>query len=403
MINKMTPTKKTFLTILALYISVGFILPWFYFFQFGLILNYTDTLELNYFNKAISLNLISIMLSAFLIYLTPSKSYQLKVYPDVDNIIKLTIFFYIVSISLWYFCGGFDGVLQGGQHVYLIHYLNYFLNPLFLLAFIVLLQNKTFLFKLIITISYLVLITLQGSRAGVFLLVLIFLYGYSFEAFNYIAMRYKKILKVLILLSPLIYLMATKLRGGGGFEGGLRGLFDFIVVRLSLIELSAIPIKCLDTNLCNLDFFYQKYSISNQLHLILNAAIPSDFFDFDIMPNNYYQYIFLDKSESYVRNNYMSMNMSLPTYLYLYFGNWAMLIVPFSIFLYYLIVNFFRNNPLVFLALIICFYELLLYFDFVMIFKTLLSSLLTGVMIKLIRKARIYSIVLNGSAKDGRA
>ena len=126
--------------------------------------------------------------------------------------------------------------------------------------------------------------------------------------------------------------------------------------------------------------------------------MPGQIFDFDVMPNNYYRAMFLGYSESFVFDNYMSVNLTLPIYLYMKYSYFSIIISIFYILGFYKLVLFLKRYPLLVIMFLSVFYNILYFFDWNMVFSQLCISFLTITFLKifvLFRNAIYTDIIKN--------
>lgn len=367
--------KKAFIAILIFYLVFHFIIPEIYFAFFGPVHIYSELQDQAASNKVFWLNAISVLGTILLLVILPFKNYQV---PTAIKSTAATELFYIsiaYSVLFLIVAGGFSGFASGAFAGSLFNYASLFLNTGTLLICAIFLQEKKVKIIQMILI-FITVMTLSGSRSGVVLLILIFLSGAGFYSFNRYKKGIKRVMVYFLIASPILFVFATQLRNG--LSGINLNLLSYLIVgRLSCIELGMIPVHYMDAQSLDFSLFYEKYGFIHQVKLIIDSLIPGDVFGFDVMPNQYYRQIFFGQSEGYVIENYMSINITFPVYLYLFFGYWA---VPFTVifllaFFYFLYIN--KRNPYIFLLFIPCLYNILLFFDWVMIFNEFFVSLLT--------------------------
>jgi hypothetical protein len=234
---------------------------------------------------------------------------------------------------------------------------------------------------ILLIVLYVIVNTVGGSRGAIVSIALIFVYGFSYKSFDLHRRDIFRFLKYLLLASPVVFYFATKIRDPN-LEFDLHNLADQIVGRVSAIELGMIPVYHIDDGAADLSLFYEKYSFLNQIKLILDSMIPGQIFEFDVMPNNYFRAIFFGYSNEYVFENYQSINITFPVYLYAYFGWWAIPVGSSFLVSYFLLIRALKSSPYIGLILISTLYQILIYFDWVMIFTQVYSGLLTVLTLK---------------------
>lgn len=112
--------------------------------------------------------------------------------------------------------------------------------------------------------------------------------------------------------------------------------------------------------------------------MAVNAISPIDPFDYDVAPNQYYRVVFLDASDLYVLDSYWSINLTLPVYFVLitnvFFG--VLISIIFIAFIYKLWIKY-SSNFYVFILIIISLYDIVYFFDWVMVVQNMFSVFLT--------------------------
>jgi hypothetical protein len=208
-----------------------------------------------------------------------------------------------------------------------------------------------------------------------------FLVGIAFENFSFYKKKILTFLKFAVVVSPILFVYATQIRYGADYID-YKTIGNLIMGRVSFVELGMIPIHYYDTGDLDLSLFYEKYGIIHQTKLILDSLIPGDVFGFDVMPNNYYRSIFLGYSEDFVIDNYMSMNITLPVYFYMFMGYFGSLFTYLYMLGYYSVCKLLKKSPFLVLLLLSTLYETLVYFDWVMVFSQFFIGLLTIIVLK---------------------
>ncbi|MES2590485.1 MAG: hypothetical protein V4608_01285 [Bacteroidota bacterium] len=367
--------KKSFIAILIFYITFHFLIPEIYYLFFEETHIYSAIVDKAASNKAFFINMFSIVGTIGLILAFPFKDN--KIQPVIKSLAASELYYFSILYGLLYLLvsGGFKGILSGVLSGSLYNYINLFLNPMVLLTCALFLQVKR-VNIFIMVLLYLIVVTISGSRSGIIGVLLLFLSGLGFYNFYTYKNKLKMILYFFLLLSPFIFIFATQLRyGSSGLE--FQTLFSKIIGRVSLIETSMIPVHFKDLNDIHLKLFYEKYGIINQLKVIIDSTIPGEIFNNDVFPNQYYRAIFLGRPETFVVENYMSINMSLPVFFYLCYGYWGIPITILFLFLFFYFMYKYRTNAynnILFLPLL---YQMLIYFDWVMVFNQLFTTVLT--------------------------
>lgn len=371
--------KKAIIGIILYFLVIHIILPaLFYWYKDEVFPIYNTFLDMPAFIKAGGLIVVSFSLSLLVLLCLPKGK---TIVPKLNTTAITSLFYFSVLFKLFTFFlyGGYSGLLAGEGAGKINTYIAIFLNPFTLLLILFFGQSKkSSLIKPII--FYVISVTISGSRSGVLSVFFVFFIGLAFDSFYYYKSKIIKFLKYSLILSPVLYVFATQSRSGSTIDYSL--LQYAIVGRMSTVETAMYPVYYKDNNL-DMSLFEEKYNIGNQFKLILDAFLPGQFFDFDISPNNYYRAIFMDASLSYVRENYMSINMTLPVYLYVKYSYFCVLLTVVYIIGFYYLIDYLRKSPLVAIAFLSCFYSMIFYFDWLMSFTELYSALLTVLTVKL--------------------
>src|SRR5690606_33644835 len=89
----------------------------------------------------------------------------------------------LFKLVLFYYAGGFSGVLAGKLDGTLAKYISLFLDPFLLLLAVLFVQtNRTRVIMAVL--FYIISVTLSGSRSGILAVFFVFLIGYAFSAFH---------------------------------------------------------------------------------------------------------------------------------------------------------------------------------------------------------------------------
>lgn len=371
--------KKAIIGIILYFLTIHVVLPaLFYWYKGGVFPIYNTFLDMPAYTKAGLLIFISFSISLLVLLFLPKGK---TIVPKLNTTAITSLFYFSVLFKLFtfYLYGGYSGLLAGDGAGKINTYIAIFLNPFTLLLILFFGQSKkSSLIKPII--FYIISVTLSGSRSGILSVFFVFFIGLAFDSFSFYKNKIIKFLKYSLILSPMLYVFATQTRNGSTVDYSF--LQYAIVGRMSTIETAMYPVYYKDNNL-DMNLFNEKYSVVNQFKLILDAFLPGQFFDFDISPNNYYRAMFMDASLNYVRENYMSINMTLPVYLYVKYGYFCVFLTVIYIIGFYRLINYLKENPLIVIALLSCFYSMIYYFDWLMTFTELYSALLTVCTVKL--------------------
>jgi hypothetical protein len=384
--------KKALIGILFYFIILHVLIPIvFYLFKGDVIPVYSSFFYQESFIKAFFLIVFSFGISLSVLFLLPEGK---VITPLINNTSITRLFYFSVLFKLFtfYLYGGYQGLLSGEAAGKINTYIAIFLNPFTLLLIVFFGQSKRS--SLIMpVIFYILSATLSGSRSGILAVFFIFFIGYAYKSFIFYKVRLLRFLKYTFIFSPILYVLASQVRDSSLIDYSF--LQYQIVGRMSTLETAMHPIYYKDNNL-DLTLFNEKYGLINQFKLVLDSFIPGQIFEFDISPNNYYRSIFFDTSLTYVRENYMSINMTLPVYLYMKYGYFCIPLTVVYIFAFYILLIYLRRSPLISIALLSCFYNIIFYFDWVMTFTELYSALLTVLTVKFY--LHIRRLLINSSS-----
>lgn len=392
--------KKAIIALIIYVLTIHVVLPGLFYLYTGLIIPiYSSLLDIHSFVKAGIIISVSLIISVILLCF-------FKKDQPIKPIIKgapVAVLFYgsvIFQLLIFYITGGFGAILAGEANGTLFKYISLFLNPYVLLLVLIFGQEKKIkILKAIV--FYIIAITLSGSRSGILTVFFIFFIGLAFETLKFYEKKVIKFLKYTLILAPLLYVFATQIRNTNSTTD-YSFLKYAIAGRMSTLETAMLPVYYYDNKL-DLNLFYEKYSFINQLKLVVDGFIPGQIFDYDVMPNNYFRAIFTGYSIPFVQENYVSINITLPIYLYLKYNYWGILFTVFYIVGFYLILRFFKRSPLIVIVLLSGFYNILYFFDWVMVFNQFYAGLLTLLFIKLylfFRKLFLQIIKLNANTSE---
>jgi len=372
--------KKSIIAIILYFLTIHLILPGIYYLIFGFTPIYSDVVDLPALLKSFFLIFSSISFALLLLFLIPGKKDEIEPSINGKPVSELFYFSIFLKLGIFYYYGGFSGVIGGEANGGLGNYVSLFFNP-FLLLLVLLFAQKKRSSSILAVLFYIIATTLSGSRSGILSIVFVFFIGYSFVAFKQYKKRLYWFLMIGLSMAPLVFIFATNLRGYTD-SISISMIADQIAGRMSVLETSMLPIHFLDNNL-NMDLFYEKYSFINQFKLSLDSIVPGQLFAFDVMPNNYYRAMFMGYEQSFVFENYMSINLTLPVYLYLKYSYLSLILTPLYVLGFYKITTFFKKYPLVVILILSVFYYLLYFFDWVFIFTQLYKSILTLMFLKI--------------------
>ncbi|MGE6353885.1 hypothetical protein ACQKCJ_08385 [Flavobacterium sp. NPDC079362] len=381
--------KKAVIAIIWYVIILHILIPYLYYFIVGFTPVYSDIIDYPSLNKSTLIIIVPLIISVFGLKLISAKHEFVMPIVDGRPINFLYYFSVVFKLVTFYMTGGFEGMLSGENSGSLSNYISLFLNPFTLLLLLLFVQKRksNVIFAIFF---YVVCVSLSGSRSGIISIFFVLFIGMAFEVFKYYKVKIQNFLKFGMLLAPILFVYVTISRGFDEIVG-----FDFImnqiIGRISTLETSMLPLYYQSHNL-DLTLFYSKYDFWNQLKLSIDTLLPGQIFEFDVMPNNYYRAIFMGYSESFVFENYMSVNLTLPIYLYLKYGYLGLFFTVLYIVGFYKLLVIFRNKPFVIIALLSTFYNLIYFFDWVMVVITLYSSFLTILFVKMF--IPVYKIIV---------
>jgi len=381
--------KYTFYLLMSFYFIFHFLFPVFYYFIYGFNSSYNSI----YFDKAslfkgVSLNFLSLLIGTIFIRYIPtniisnsnSKKYRSKLY-----LISAIIFSFGAIISKGSYADSLKSLHQPSS---ILIWGNMFINLDFYFLFSLV---SAIDFLAAIQIIYVIKCMLGASRSASLSLTLFLIYSFWSQNVKIYLKKYLLYLVVAISLTFFTFNWATSIRSQFFTEGTSisekfissfkqsEAMRSRILGRISFLEISMLPILHKDHNLPNLQIFYEKYSIFNQFKLIINNIVPGNAYPDDALPNQYYRSAFLNMPLQIAKENYTSINMTIPVYFYMYCNFWtAVFITGFIIWIYYVFtLNVFRFHPLAGSIFIYFFYSYFLsYFDFVSLIKFLVIGFL---------------------------
>lgn len=370
--------KKSIIAILIYFSVLHVLIPAAYYSFYGFTPIYSSLINIPILIKCFLLIIVPVLISIIVLHFLPNKN---SIAPNIDGkpITELFYFSILFKSIVFYYSGGFSAIINGGTNGTFGNYFSIFFNPFILLLVLLFVQKKKTNIILAV-LFYVISITLSGSRSGILAIFFVFLIGYSFQTFTMYKHKLYSFLKYGLIVSPFLFIFATSVRGIDSLDKTI--LVNLIVGRMSSLETSMMPVYFLDSGL-DLELFYEKFSFWHQFKLILDSFIPGQIFDFDVMPNNYYRAIFMGMSRSFVIENYMSINLTLPIYLYLKYSYLSIALSVFYILGFYKIVLFFKEYPLFVIVILSGFYNVIYFFDWVMVFTQLYTGLLTILFLKM--------------------
>lgn len=372
--------KNSIIAIVLYFLVLHVFIPGSYYLFNGFRPIYSDFADLPALIKSFFLIVVPLLVSVIILLFIPKRDDIIS--PNIDGR-PITFLFYfsvLFKLAVVYITGGFAAAINGELNGTLANYISIFLNPFTLLLVMLFVQKKRS--NIILAVLFYVLsVTLSGSRSGIISMFFVFFIGFSFVAFKDYKKKLFVFLKYGMLVTPVIFVLATRMRDAE-YDLSMDFLLDQIFGRMSTLETSMLPVHYYDNNL-DLEIFYDKYSVWNQLKLGMDAILPGQIFEFDVMPNNYYRFFFLGYDQEFVFENYMSVNLTLPIYLYMKYHYLSGILTVLYILGFYKLVICFKKYPLFVIVLLGVFYNVIYFFDWVMVFTQFYTSLLTIVTLKL--------------------
>ena len=355
--------RRLFSVLLIFFLLFHFLLPSLYFICFDFVNLYSDVQGY----AGMVVNVIAILGALVIIQHLPSK--EKAVVASYNHLLS----FFIISIFIFIYKfisgGGYVGMLTGNTNGTWISFLSLFFNmsTAFLLMMCLQKDIKHIYFLLCL---YVILLTYTGSRSAIIIILFLLFYLPLFSNYEKVGRKIKHIFIVLAIVSPLCFKYATSIRS----EIDKELLGKIIIGRISLVELSMIPLKSYEDGSMDATVFNEKYSSNSQIRQVLNVILPIDPFPYDVNPNQYFRQIFLGASESSILSSYMSMNMTLPVYFILK-TNYVIGIIITILFLSFLFCFWikFASNKYIFFSILFSLYDILYYFDWVMIVQHIFS------------------------------
>lgn len=371
--------KKSIIAIIVYFLLLHVLLPGAYYVYNGFIPIYSDFVSYPALIKSFFLISIPLIVSLLILLLLPKLEDVIA--PNIEGKPVTFLFYFsiLLKLGILFSTGGFASVLEGEANGTFSNYISLFFNPFTLLLVLLFVQKKRS--NIIMAVFfYVISVTLSGSRSGIITIFFVFFIGFTFEAFKIYQKKLFRFLKYGLFLTPFVFVFATRQRGIDEVFS-LEYIINLIAGRMSVLETSMLPVHYYDTNM-NLDLFYEKYSFIHQLKLIIDGFIPGQIFEFDVMPNNYYRAMFLEYQQEFVFQNYMSINLTLPIYLYLKYSYLSVLLCIMFIVGFYKLVISLKRYPLLVIMIFSAFYDMLYFFDWVMVFSQLYISFLTITFLK---------------------
>ena len=372
--------KRVYVGLLLFYLVLHFVFPLIYYSIYGFFTIYSDQEYNLSVLKGVALNFIAVGGAIFCIRFLPERRKLIQ--PRFNHGFSFLMIAAVILVVGIIQAGGYEGILEGKQHGALTSYLSLIFDSTTALVLFVLFQKKIN-YPIVILLGYILLMTLTGSRSAIILVVLIGLMGPAFQNGLEIKKKIWRFASFIGILSPFLFYYATSVRQ----EVDTALLYQLIIGRISMVESSAIPIEGKDKKLMDTELFSRKYGFVNQIKQSANEISPIDPFEHDINPNQYYRAIFKGAREENAGLSYMSMNMTLPVYLYMktnfFFA--SVLSIAFLTLLYYCWIRN-SNNIYILILVMLNIYYILQYFDWVMLTAGFFRTYLTILTLKLFEK-----------------
>ena len=352
--------KKSYILLLLFFLLFHFIFPLICKFVWLEDITIYSDMELTY--TGFYVNLLVLIIVIFLINKTKVQDFK-QIKPCCSYAHYYYWLSFIISIARFISIGGFEGTISGAGSGAILSFLGIFFQLGYGLFFVILFSKKQININIYIY-SYIVAATLMGSRSAIISVLLLYLYLPFFTNSHLYKKKMKKTLKLLAVISPLLFISATLIRTEINWDI----IGRMIVGRISMIEISSIPLDVFDKNDFNNTQFIEKYGLVNQFEQSVNGILPIDLFKSDVTPNQYYRNIFLGYSEDFVQSVYTSMNLTFPVYWILLWGYSIGIIVSILLlYLQYKMLYRFKNNRYLFITSLCLVYETLYFFDIPMI------------------------------------
>ncbi len=395
--------KKVFCLLLLFYFSFHFLMPA----TFYLIMGYTPTYQTDYFSiqsilKGGGLNLASILLAGVLIYFT-KLNFTYKPRADLRSSLYLIIAILVTVIDINTASSFADKIKgQGGGNIFIVMCsLMFNVESYILFAFAS--SSSFFPSSGLIFVFFKLLL---ASRSAPLTLVNIFLCSLASPNLKKYWKRYSVVVLISVVFSFQGYKWASLIREKSfsddssivtvlsqetsGIPQDNRSVTTRIVGRISFLENMMVPIYYKDVlKMDRSNIFYDKYSLSNQLKILVNNLVPGDIFEYDVYPNQYYRSAFLKLDPAISKTDYTSINMTLPVFFYMYWGSIVSVLISAALIWGYFMAtaHIARIHPLfgfVFLSGLVG--NFLAFFDIVMLVKMNLFGLMAATIFMLLSK-----------------
>lgn len=391
--------KNLFLIIISFYFLFHFAAPAIFYWWKGYVGLYNPAIiDYDAMKMGFSVNFLTAILAIILIWKTPWKFQSEPKWKEVNSIFFLFLAV-LFTIGVWLTNKSFFESVRNinTRHDYWV------LGEMFfnLDFYILFAATSSFNFIVESSLFYMIIKILAGSRSAP--LVLLHLGACSWISPSFVKYKKKFIIYLIIpfLLGIFGYNFATKLREktssklSGKISDSMSinsGILYKLMGRISYLESSMLPIHYKNLNdEQSLSIFKEKYSLKNQMKIFINNIVLGNIFKFDVYPNQYYRAAFMGQSLGQVAEIYNSMNLTLPIYLFMNWGfTFGIIFSAIIIWSYFFITaTAFRVHPLFGVCFLAALYPgLLTFFDFVMLGKGIVVSLISAVLFLLISKLK---------------
>lgn len=332
--------KKVFCLLLLFYLVFHIALPGCYYLVFGYSPTYQkDIFDLNSVLKGVGLNVVSVLLATFLIYIT-RLNIVYKKQSNLRSTLFLAIAILVTIVDISTASSFADKIKVQGVGNGFIVFCSLVFNIESYLLFSLAASRTLFSTSGIVYVFFKLIL---ASRSAPLTLVNIFMCSLASPNLKRHWKRFAMVVLISVLFSFQGFKLATFIREKSFSEDvhlmmvlnenlstlqDNRGVVTKIIGRVSFLENMMLPIYYKDVVKIDLNgIFYEKYSLSNQLKILINNLVPGDVFIYDVYPNQYYRSAFLQLDPEVSKRDYTSINMTLPVFLYMFWGEMVAVIV----------------------------------------------------------------------------
>lgn len=375
--------KRIFTYCILYFWGLGVVIPYISLLIFGIFNTqlYTDIPDI-YLHKTALVETIVVFTSLIIIRMLPiGNGIIIPKYRIGGWYIYFWLIYYIIGrlrLGNGSIAAAFEATAAGAVNGTLIAYLGLFCDLMYM-VFVYFLCVKGKVNYIAIIILYAIYTILCSSRSG--LLTIIFILGLTLFVSDKFKNNRKKICLIIficMLCAPLIFVLSTKNRNSSS-GGTYKEVINTIVGRCSQLELGGLALYKYENDSWDEEVFERKYAFDSQMKLIVNSLIPGDMFESDVDPNQYYRTVFLNMPEEEAYNNYTSMNLTLPIYLRLKYGTFLGIGISIIILVVWYVLCSSIKNQVIQVLFAIGVRDILIFFDWVMIGRLLLTMLLTAI------------------------